>query len=191
MPSHFLTTLTTQEQVDYVDSCQRRVCADTVCSETKTTLALTAGQHIYDLPDDLVELEAIFNDLIALDPLTMDDLLATLSGPGAANYLGPQGFAIVGRKLYVLPVPSAADTLTIVYVQRPPAFDSSDELMLSGHERAMMEALLDGMVVYDRGETEVGSAALLSYLDEARRRRAHNRGRASVRIPVIGHDRHL
>ncbi len=188
MPSHFLTHLSLQEQVDYVESCQQRVAADTVVREAKTTLALTAGDFTYDLPADLIELEGIYNDTVALDDLTISELMAVLSGTGASNYLGPQGYAVVGRTLYVLPTPAAADTLTLVYVQRPPAFDSQAELELDGAEREILEALLDGNVVFDRGETEVGSAALARYMVEAQRRRAHNRGPVGPHLPVIGND---
>ena len=186
MVAHYLLGLSSQDQVDYVNVAQQRVAADTLALETKTTLDLTADVYVYELPADLVELEGIYNDAIPLDDLTMDELMTTLSGVGASNYLGPQGYAIVGRSLYVLPIPAGADTLTIVYYQRPPPFTSEDDLSVDGSEMELVEALFDGYVAFDRGETEVGSSIMGRYMADAQRVRAINRGPAGPRIPVLG-----
>lgn len=190
MPAHYLTHLSLQEQVDYVDTCQKRVSADTLAIVVEDTLALAAGDHEYDLPDDLVELHGIYQGETPLAELTTAELLAGLSGLGPDRWIGELSYAVVGRTLYVLPQPSAVGELTIVYVQRAPDFASDDDLVLEGDERELLEQLLDAYVTFDRGETEVGQVGLVRYLQDAKRIRTANRERGGVpsRRPVASHD---
>jgi hypothetical protein len=113
-------------------------------------------------------------------------LLSVLSG-ASSGYIGHQAYALVGRTLYVLPVPAEAGELTLLYQARSGDFDSPDELELAGPAKELFELLLDSQIPFDRGETEIGVDGLSRYEAEAQvlRTRWSPNGRARVIGPDI------
>jgi len=190
MAAKGLSDVVFQEQVDYVNDAQKRVSGETFCYELRADFPLTGGVHEYLLPPELSYLISIFNGDQPLDELAVDDLVATLGGPGPGNYVGPQGYALVGTTLYVLPTPSEAQTLTLIYYAYSPDFNSPDELVIEHSCVMAMEHLIEAYLLLDNGETEMGVNCLtLAETDMMRVRRSERgRGGHPDRMRVVGYD---
>lgn len=188
--AHQLSTLDFQQQVDYVNWMQKRVSGETFALERKTTLTLLQDVGEYALPDDLVALEGIYSGVDPLAELGPDQLLSFLSGATTAYY-GEQGYVIVGTTLYVLPVPTSAGELTVVYYARSGEFQSDDELELDAVGERVLDNLIDAYMLLDYGEPEMGVNVLAQAETDLARARRANRGRGghSGRMRVMGESR--
>lgn len=176
--------MSTQADISYGDDAQRRVAADTLCYQKKATLAMpTSGTAT--LPTDLIRIEGLYNGDTPLCRASKDALLGFLSAGIAADGLT---FAIVvGRTLYVYPLPSAALTLTLVYRARPPAWDSESALTLTGPFETLTDQLVQAMTLLDSGQTNVAADRFQAYEAGAAnlRRRANGKTGSSGRVRTV------
>lgn len=178
---------------DYLGYAEKRVAADTLALQktqaftpTLAPIDLSAGDDLgfstaFPLPDDLVELEGIFNGSTQLVALSEDDLMGVLSGGSA--WVGDQSFCVVGRFLYIVPAPSGP--LTLLYRHLPADYAGAD-LTLTGQEGRLVTRLRDAYVYLDAGQPEVGINEYNRYVQDSlgSRRKNRTRGGTVSRIPV-------
>ena len=169
--------LSPQLAIDYRNDAQKRVGADTLALALKATIALTEGTATYALPADLVEFDGIYDGSTRLDALSATELLGALSG---AVFVGPRSYAIVGTTLYVLPTPTAAGELTLMYRARPPDVTSDAGVSLAGEAADLAARLAEASQLLDGGQPELAVNELARYEQDARRLRRQNRAKAGL-----------
>lgn len=187
MSAKGLAEVSFQRQVDYVNVAQRRIAGETFCLEMRDTLPLESGVGVYQLPANVAYLLAIYNGEEPLVSYTVDDIMPSLAGSGGENFVGPQGYALVGLTLYIVPTPVAADELDILFYAYTGDFASDEDIELTHACAIALDHLIEAYLLLDSGETEVGvNCMTLAETDMARLRRAQ-RGRGGhpgrMRLP--------
>lgn len=187
MSAKGLAEVSIQRQVDYVNVAQRRIAGETFCLETRATFPLVSGTYEYQLPADVSYLLAIYNGTDALNSYTLEDIMPALSA-GPENFIGPQGYALVGLTLYIVPTPAENMELDILYYAYSGDFTSDDELEITHGCVMAMEHLVEGYLLLDSGETEMGvNCIALAELDMLRVRRSmRGRGGHPARLRILG-----
>lgn len=111
-----------------------RVIRRFMLSHDEADLALTAGDHYVDLPDDFMRVRTLRIGANTLREVSMDDLSRAagardLSG-SENNASGPRTFVFMGDdRIYVDPAPAEDDDTgcKLFYVNRPTAWSSGDD----------------------------------------------------------------
>lgn len=94
--------------------------------EQRTPLTTTAGNAYISLPSDMIEMRRLMlqaDYTIPLDYLTPDQLAQEYSA-GTTNK--PQAFTVIGSQVQLAPIPDAAYTVELTYMQRIPALSGSN-----------------------------------------------------------------
>lgn len=177
----------TQQQVDYTNDCQQRVSAQTGVLETSAPLTVPAGTAGVQLPDEVVALYAVASGADELPRLSAVDYLRYRSASlSLANVVA---WTLIGRTLYLLPNPSAATVLTLIYAKRSATIDSGSSLEVVGEYARVVERLVGSYALLDDGQPELAARALADYDADLQRlrlravRRGTGLGSTRIRLP--------
>lgn len=170
-----MTQITTQSEVDYIQSAQYRVASDTRVLKKKAPLTLLAGATSLTLPAEVIRLEGLFNGSDPVVPVRVVEYLQTVSASVAGWSGDLMIFAVIGRSVYLHPTPSADLTLTAYYSYRPAAITSASSLELSGQAERLVERLAGAYLLVDDGQPELGQEELAAYYKDAGRLRHQTR----------------
>jgi hypothetical protein len=163
--------ITNQTEVDYINSAQLRVAADTRVLKKKATLSVPAGSTTLALPIEVIRLEGLYNGTDPLVQVTISDYLGVVTQDITSFSLDVVVFCVVGRTLYLFPSFTAATSLTAFYSYRPATIDSGSTLELTGQAERLVERLASAYALLDDGQPEVAQSELAAYLTDAGRLR--------------------
>lgn len=146
--------MNSQDDLDYTNNAQMRVCADALLLHAQTTLTMLAGENFVTLPDDLIRMTGISVSAMPLPVVPRDRAIMLQSLPENA-VVGDQGHYLLGRTLYLSPTPIQDTTITIAYIRRPAQMQSDDQLEISGQaeEAVRLRVLADTLT--DDGQDEM------------------------------------
>lgn len=178
----------TQRLVDYTNDCQKRVTAQTGILETVGQVTVPPGAGGVILPAAVVSIYSVRNGSDEVSGIHFRDYAQQISrGVSIPNR---QVYTLLGRTLYLLPSPSVAQTLTLIYSKRSDDIDSGRQLEVTGEYERVVERLVGAYTLLDDGQPELAARALADYdADIARiRLRAQRRGTGigSQRIRLRG-----
>ncbi|MDE2100268.1 MAG: hypothetical protein KGL39_23660 [Patescibacteria group bacterium] len=94
--------------------------------ETKTSLAVTSGNNIVATPSDMLEMrriQVIGSPNTVLDYRSPDEIASDYQTGQTGT---PQVFTVIGANLELQPIPDAAYTLELSYIQRIPSLSASN-----------------------------------------------------------------
>lgn len=181
-------TINVQETLDYSNQAQYRVVADTRCLTKSYTLTTVAGQQLYDLPSDVLDILAVLDGAQgSLGYVDVPTALAASSLTDTALLAGVRVF-VVGRKIGLLPEPDAVHSYVVWYHARPAALTSEDEFEVTGDFERALERLVQAMKLEDDGQPELAAAEKLEYASDLARLRQQAALPMSTQGRVIGFD---
>lgn len=168
---------TGQSEIDYVQAAQQRAAADTGLLEKRATVTVLAGDTSVVLPDEVLQIEAVYNGATALQLIPTVEYMRlatgtpiTISDTPLYNY-----FVVVARTLYVWPSSGQDIELTLYYSFRPAAITSSSTFELTGSAKRLVERLASAYMLFDDGQPELGQQELVAYQTDAKRLAKRNR----------------
>lgn len=153
--------MATQQDVDYVNDCQRRVCADTGVLEKRATLVVPAAAVSVALPTDARQILAIFDGQTRLPSINPVEYMRSTTG--AAVRSSARAWCVIGRTLYLTPTAPEDHTLTLFYAQRPADATSATTLEVTGEFERLVERLVGASVLLDDGQPELAQNELSAY----------------------------
>lgn len=182
-----------QQELDYMNAAQKRLSADLRILEKRTTLTIPATVGTSVLPDEVIELTALYLDEMPLVPMTREQYLELADDAGTGTSISDLlMYAVIGRTLYFWPKPITATTLTAIYSYRAATMDSADEFELTGEAERVLERLVAAFKLMDDGQPELAQTELANYQEDVLRIRARFiRGMGEVermRLPGRGRD---
>lgn len=158
--------MSTQPIVNYTDDAQRRVAADTLCIQRRADITIpTTGSA--DLPAEVVRIEGIYFGSTNLTRASEDDLMAFLSGGSIGIQSDTPTYAIIGRTVYLMPLPAEETTLTLIYKSRPVAWQSDAALEVTGAYESLVDQLVTVTMQLDGGQTSMAASGMEVYRAES------------------------
>lgn len=123
--------------VELVDELQFRVVTDT------SSIALVAEQQDYGLPNDVLSILWVSHNDRRLEPLGLAERDRDLEEWRSLSSSTPTQFAVRGRRIYLLPAPSASDVeddgyLTFSYVGAPEEMGAQGPVGLSDNDQWLL-----------------------------------------------------
>jgi hypothetical protein len=164
--------IVTQHELDYMNAAQKRLTAELRSLETRSTITVAANSRTAKLPDDVVRLEGLFYQAKPLRRMTNQQLLQLLDDDGSGTSITDLlMYAIVGRTLYLWPVPTATIALTAFYSRRAADANSGSTFEVSAEAERVLERLTAAYRLMDDGQPELAQAELAGYAQDVARLR--------------------
>lgn len=184
-----MTVAINQDALDYSNDAQIRVSADTRLLRKRGTISVVAGVQSYTVPDDVIEILAVYDGQTSIPPIIADDALELISADGATSTQGLVCYALETRKLGFLPTPTEDFTADILYIARTEALTSDDEFELEGSFETLIEHLTLSTRLDDDGQPELATYEYQFYLAEVARLRRQRLPQQRRRLGAMGVNR--
>lgn len=162
-----MTVAINQDALDYSNDAQFRVAADTRYLRDKQDIDVEAGQQVYDIPSDVIQILAVYNDKTSIPPIILDDALEIISGSISTSQL--VCYTLETQKLGFLPTPTEDFTATLYYIARPEPLNSGEEFTFEGSFETLIEHLALASRLDDDGQPELATYELQFYQAEVQK----------------------
>lgn len=132
----------------------RDVVLKTKCYTGRWTRTTTAGIEQYAIPDDCIRMTALSYDIYPLRPIAD----AHYNIRNSNNQGTPWGYFVVNRGFGLVPIPNAAETLTIDGIKWPDEMTQDGEecpLPVEMHQLPVLFGMYRTAFVYDPANTEM------------------------------------
>jgi hypothetical protein len=169
----------TQRQVDYTNDAQRRVTAESEILVTTLSLTVPAGDVGGLLDPSVVRVLAAFNGTTEQVRMTPGGYIRARSGGDALSTDTDALYTIIGRHLYLLPVPTADTVLTLICSIRSHDYTSAAALEVGGEYARVVERLAAAYALLDDGQPELAQQAMADYEADMQRLRLRAKRRAT------------